>query len=101
MANADQSSSTFTVGIVLYPDFDILDVAGPFDVFTFFDGAAIGRQVQVVTVAQSKAPITATGGLVVTPGYDFESCPPIDLMFVPGAGPGITATIAHDGFLGL
>ena len=90
---------TFTVGIVLYPDFDILDVAGPFDVFTFFDGTPIKRQVQVVTVAEHKTPITATGGLLVTPAHDFRTCPPIDLLFVPGAGPGIAQTIANDRFL--
>lgn len=90
---------TFTVGIVLYPDFDLLDVAGPYDVFNFFDGTVINRQVQVVTVAEHKAPLASSGGLQVTPSHDFRTCPPIDLLFVPGAGPGMTTTIANDRFL--
>ena len=96
----DQTDTqTFTVGIMLYPDFDLLDIAGPYEVFTFFDGAIIDRDVKVVTVAQHKAPVQAAGGLLVTPGYDFECCPPIDMLFVPGAGPGMTSTIGNDAFL--
>jgi cyclohexyl-isocyanide hydratase len=95
----DTETPAFTVGIVLYPDFDLLDIAGSYDVFTFFDGTIIGRNVQVVTVAEHKAPVKATGGLLVTPDYDFECCPPLDMMFVPGAGPGMKTTIGNDAFL--
>lgn len=95
-------ATQFVIGIVLYPDFDLLDVAGPYDVFSFFDGSAIERQIKVVTVAESnKTPLTATGGLRVMAGHDFGNCPPLDLIFVPGAGPGITKTIGNDRFLGL
>lgn len=90
---------TFTVGIMLYPDFDLLDVAGPYDVFNFFDGTVINREVQVVTVAEHKAPLASSGGLQVIASHDFRTCPRIDLMFVPGAGPGMTTTIANDRFL--
>ena len=89
----------FTVGIMLYPDFDLLDVAGPYDVFTFFDGTVIDCDVQVVTISEHKGPLAASGGLLVTASHDFQTCPRIDLLFVPGAGPGITATIANDRFL--
>src|SRR3954470_14646552 len=93
---AGKPRATFTVGIVLYPDFDLLDIAGPYDVFTFFDGAVIDRTVQVVTVAEHKTPVNATGGLLVTPGFDFRTCPPLDMVFVPGAGPGMKTTIGND-----
>lgn len=49
---------------------------------------------QVFTVAKSKAPVTATGGLVVVPKYGFEDAPPIDLVVVPG-GFG-TRPLLHD-----
>ena len=86
----------FTVGIVLYPGFDILDVAGPHEVFGFFDGAAIGRTVKVATVAQTKASIQTSGVLKVLPEYDFTDCPPIDLLFVPGGGDGLDKAIGDD-----
>jgi hypothetical protein len=57
-------------------------------VFNFFDGAVIDRQVQVVTVAERKGPLAACGGLHVMESHDFHTCPPIDLLFVPGASPG-------------
>jgi cyclohexyl-isocyanide hydratase len=97
-ANAPKPQK-FTVGIMLYPDFDLLDVAGPYDVFNFFDGTIINHDVDVVTIAASKSPVASSGGLAVTPSHDFGCAPPIDLLFVPGAGPGITATIADDQFL--
>src|SRR5207244_4919070 len=40
-------------------------------------------------------------GLVVMLRHDFQSCPPIDLLFVPGAGSGIADTIGNDRFLDL
>jgi cyclohexyl-isocyanide hydratase len=93
------ATQTFTVGIMLYPDFDLLDVAGPYEVFTFFDGSIIDRDVQVVTVAEHKMPVKAAGGLMVTPKYDFQHSPQIDMLFVPGAGPGMKTTIGNDAFL--
>jgi len=91
--------ATFTVGIVLYPHFDLLDVAGPYEVFTFFDGSVIDRTINVITVAEHRAPVAAAGGLMVTPGFDFRGCPPIDMLFVPGAGPGMKTTIGNDRLL--
>jgi cyclohexyl-isocyanide hydratase len=90
---------TFTVGIVLYPGFDILDVAGPHEVFGFFDGAAIGRTVKVATVAQTKAALPTSGVLRVLPEYDFGDCPPIDLLFVPGGGDGLDKAIGDKALL--
>jgi cyclohexyl-isocyanide hydratase len=90
---------TFTVGIMLYPDFDLLDVAGPYDVFTFFDGTVINRDVEVITIAEHNKPLAASGGMLVTAAHDFKTAPPIDLLFVPGAGPGIVTTIANDRYL--
>jgi cyclohexyl-isocyanide hydratase len=90
---------TFTVGIVLYPGFDILDVAGPHEVFGFFDGAVIGRTVKVATVAQTKAALPTSGVLQVLPEYDFGDCPPIDLLFVPGGGDGLDKAIGDEALL--
>jgi transcriptional regulator GlxA family with amidase domain len=39
-------------------------------------------------------PIAATGGLIVTPAYDFLTAPPIDLLVVPG-GWGTRPLLAH------
>ena len=76
----------FTVAICLYGNCDLLDVAGPNEVFTFFDASPIGRTCNLVSVGKTKAPLFGIGAIGVTPQYDFEDCPPVDLLFVPGGG---------------
>jgi transcriptional regulator GlxA family with amidase domain len=72
----------FTVGIVLFPDAEELDWAGPWEVFTM---AAMGRDDwQVVTVAQSLDPVRCAKGLRVLPDHSFADCPALDLVLVPG-----------------
>ncbi len=81
-----------SVGIFLFDDVEVLDFAGPFEVFSrtrLTPGLASRRSdddapFRVFTVAERVAPITATGGLVVTPTYDFSTAPTIDLLVVPG-----------------
>jgi cyclohexyl-isocyanide hydratase len=90
----------FTVGILLYANCDLLDIAGPNDVFDFFDASVIGRTSRVASVAGAKAPLGGIGAMTVTPQYDFEDCPPIDLLFVPGGGPaGLEDALADEALL--
>ncbi|WP_241693620.1 alpha/beta hydrolase-fold protein [Caulobacter sp. SSI4214] len=89
----------FTIGIVVYPGADLLDIAGPHEVFAFFDGAVIGRSIQVATVGQTKAPTRTAGVLKIVPQYDFTDCPPIDLLFVPGGGDGLQDAIGDQALL--
>lgn len=80
------------VGILIFDNVEVLDFAGPFEVFSrtrLIPGPESRRSeesapFEVFTVAKSRAPVTATGGLVVTPAYGFDDAPPIDLLVVPG-----------------
>lgn len=77
------------VGIVLFPDVEVLDFCGPFEVFsvTRLDESKRRESVspfEVVLVAESTDPVKATGGLRVLPDYDLASCPPLDILVVPG-----------------
>lgn len=80
------------VGILIFDNVEVLDFAGPFEVFSrtrLVPGPESRRSeesafFQVFTVAKRREPITATGGLVVTPTYSFEDAPGIDLLVVPG-----------------
>ena len=90
------------VGILIFDNVEVLDFAGPFEVFSrtrTVPGPESRRSEEsapfhVFTVAKSKAPITATGGLVVVPHHDFSDAPRIDLLVVPG-GFG-TRPLLHD-----
>ena len=69
-----------TIGIVLFPDSEELDWAGPWEVLTA--GAKDGDR--VITVAQTLDPIRCAKGLRVLPDHTFEDCPPLDVILVPG-----------------
>jgi transcriptional regulator GlxA family with amidase domain len=83
---------TWRVGILVFDGVAVLDLAGPFEVLSRArlepgvesrrtdDGALF----DVFTVARTSEPVTATGGLVITPRHSFADVPPIDLLLVPG-----------------
>lgn len=70
-----------SIGIVLYPDSEELDWVGPFEVFGM---AAMGRDVEVVTIAESTEPVRCAKGLRVLPDHSFETAPRLDVLLVPG-----------------
>jgi len=80
------------VGILIFDDVEVLDFAGPFEVFSrarLEPGTASRRSdehapFRVFTVARSATPIRATGGLRVLPQHTFDDAPQIDVLVVPG-----------------
>ncbi len=89
-------------GILIFDNVEVLDFAGPFEVFSrtrLAPGLDSRRSEEtapfdVFTVARTRDPITATGGLEVVPRYGFADAPEIDLLLVPG-GFG-TRALLHD-----
>ena len=81
-----------SVGILIFHDVEVLDFAGPFEVFSrtrLTPGVESRRSddsapFKVFTVARSPEPVVATGGLRVEPHFAFDTCPPIDVLVVPG-----------------
>ena len=80
------------VGILLFEDVEVLDFAGPFEVFsqTRLEPGIESRSstdsapFHVFTVAQSPETLHARGGLRVVPDHAFADAPRIDLLVVPG-----------------
>jgi transcriptional regulator GlxA family with amidase domain len=70
---------TRTLGIVLYPKIELLDVCGPAEMF-----GNLGQRMKVVTVAQKAGPVASTQGPQLVADYSFDDCPPLDLVMVPG-----------------
>ena len=91
-SKSKNKNSSFVVGIVLYPGFDLLDVAGLNEVWSFVDSSLAGRPITVTTVAAEKE-LPALAPLTVKPCYTFGDCPKLDLVFVPGAGNSLTDAI--------
>lgn len=80
----------FNIGFVIFPDLTQLDFTGPLQV--------LSRLPQSVThiVTKSAAPVSSDCGLGLVPTHTFASCPPLDLICIPGGSEGV-AGIINDG----
>jgi len=74
-----------TLGAILYPGFELLDLFGPLEMFTSLPS----ERLTVVMVAQNKGSVTA-GSMSNAPmpsvvaDYDFADAPLLDLLLLPG-----------------
>ena len=81
---------TRTVGILLYDQVEILDFAGPLEVFSTASRVHARRVPQIpppfapCTISQTANPIRARGGLSVLCDYTLEASPHLDVLLVPG-----------------
>ena len=75
-----------SVAILLFEDVELLDFAGPYEVFSSVHKPPERklRLMDVVTVAATMAPVTCANGLVVQPDHDLENCPISDILLIPG-----------------
>jgi len=94
---AGPSRSARKVAIVLYPGVELLDFAGPGEVFAAASriaavrasrGGSDDHAFDVYTVASSKSPIVSQGFLHVTPDYSIDDAPPPDIIVLPGGSAG-------------
>ena len=80
------------VGILIFDEVEVLDFAGPFEVFSrtrLLKGAESRRSndsapFNPFTVSIDTKPLTATGGLKIIADYTFNNFPKIDILIVPG-----------------
>ena len=79
-------------GIFIFDEVEVLDFAGPFEVFSrtrLLKGAESRRSndsapFNPFTVSIDKKSLTATGGLKIIADYTFNNFPKIDILIVPG-----------------
>jgi transcriptional regulator GlxA family with amidase domain len=68
-----------TVGVLLFPEFELLDVFGPLEAF----GHA-KDWFRIVTVAERPGPVASSQGPRAMADHGFADCPPLDILLVPG-----------------
>ncbi len=75
-----------TVGIYLFNNVEVLDFAGPFEVFsvTGQKNEEIKGSFDVFTIAKDKKAVVAINGLSINPDYSMKNAPAIDLLVIPG-----------------
>ena len=80
------------VGIFIFDEVEVLDFAGPFEVFSrtrLLKGAESRRSndsapFNPFTVSIDKKSLTATGGLKIIADYTLDNFPKIDILIIPG-----------------
>ncbi len=87
------------VAILLFDDVEVLDFAGPFEVFAVASELHDYSLFRVFTVAASAGPIRARNGLSVFPDYPLESAPRPDVLVIPG-GVGTRALMSNTAICG-
>ena len=76
-------------GILVFPEVEILDFCGPFEVFATTRLEESRRRdepspYEVMLVAETLDLVIASGGLKVVPDHTPADCPPLDVLVVPG-----------------
>lgn len=74
-----------SLGTLLFPNFELLDVFGPLEVFAHANFA--GPAFELTTVAEEAGPIASAQGPRSHAEHGFADCPRLDVLLVPG-GPG-------------
>ncbi|MFW5748466.1 MAG: DJ-1/PfpI family protein [Chloroflexota bacterium] len=74
------------LAILLFDDVEVLDFAGPFEVFAVTRDLSDETQplFNVYTIAEEMRPIIARNGLSVNPAYTLAGCPQPDVFLIPG-----------------
>jgi cyclohexyl-isocyanide hydratase len=73
------------IGIPVYEDVDLLDVAGPYEMFKWMNQA--GTDVDVTIIAEAPGQITTRDGLTFCATKGFNQVDSLDVLWVPGGDP--------------
>jgi transcriptional regulator GlxA family with amidase domain len=74
----------YRTAIVIFDEVEVLDFAGPFEVFSVTGRRRKLEPFDVYTVAERKAPVLARNGLSINPRHSFADAPAPDILVVPG-----------------
>jgi transcriptional regulator GlxA family with amidase domain len=77
------------VGILVFPDVEVLDFCGPFEVFSVTRLDEERRRqdpspYEVLIIAEDAGVLVATGSLKIVPDHTLDDCPPLDVLVIPG-----------------
>ncbi len=72
------------VAILIFDEAEVLDFAGPFEVFSVTSELNNFELFNVFTVAKTMRSVLAANGLSINPKHNFKNSPPIDILIVAG-----------------
>jgi transcriptional regulator GlxA family with amidase domain len=91
---------TRNVGIYIFDEVEVLDLGGPFEVFSTASrmkprlAPGSEKPFEVFTIADRPRPIQARGGLMVKPNFELANHPVVDVLVIPGGV--VTAELKRD-----
>ena len=86
------------VAILVFDDVEVLDFAGPLEVFTVAADMIRPSPFYVYEVGLTSSPVLTRGRLLASPRYSIENCPSPDILVVPG-GMGTRPLLKHERLL--
>ena len=97
-------SIPLTVGILIFHEVEVLDVAGPFEVFSVARLHEERRREEslpfrVLLVSEDEGQVTGVGGFRFTPDFTIVNCPDLDILVVP-SGWGTHKEVNNENMLG-
>lgn len=73
-----------TIALLIFDDVEVLDFAGPFEVFSVADERHDYKLFDITVVAKANKPVTARNGLSVNPHRSINDMSQVDMLIVPG-----------------
>jgi len=83
-----------TLGVLLFPDFETLDVFGPLEMF-----GSIPDKIKLILIGTTPGPITSYQGISVNVDTDVDHAPHTDFLLIPG-GHGVRTEVGNTDLLG-
>lgn len=78
---------------ILYPDFELLDLYGPLEMF-----GTLKDEIEILTVAEATGPVRSYQGPATIADFDFETVPECNLLLLPG-GLGTIPQLSNESLL--
>lgn len=87
-----------TVGVLAFDDMEVLDFAGPYEVFNVAGELGGAGPIEVRAIGVDDGPVRARGGFMVLPHRTLADAPAADVVVVPG-GLGARRLLGRDDVL--
>lgn len=72
------------IAILVFDDVEVLDFAGPFEVFAVTDELQNHALFHTFTLALKPGTVRARNGLKIVPDFTLENCPNPEILVIPG-----------------
>jgi cyclohexyl-isocyanide hydratase len=84
------------IGIPIYDQVDLLDVAAPCEIFDWFKRLDTSLNIKVYLIAAKPGLIKTRAGTVLKPDKLFRQVPKLDVLWVPGGDPEALKRLMND-----